>query len=432
MKAIPLIRLTNMMILCLSISAPVQSAESPRYVLDKIVMLTRHGVRSPTDSSHYLLETGKQWPQWPVPAGYLTPHGYKGMVQQGAYQFALWKQAGLNLMRVNGCPAKSALWLWTAPDQRTQATGKALLEGMFPGCDLTPHHSRYRQDPLFDTLSMGIAKPNQQRVWQQVAERMGDRKQLNNHYQPAINLFRQAVCAPRQDSCNFLAAGWGLAITKAGKFTLTGPVSKAASMAESIRLAYSENLPLAEVAFGHAKNAHQVMQLMALHAAKYDLLSDTAEYAQHGGSLLLRQLLVALTDQPRTASSAESPLTRPMVIFVGHDTNIAQIQTMLGFNWQLPLYPRNDIPPGGSLIFERYWDRQSKQYFLHLSFTARTLDQWRSLAPLSIQHPLPTAEYTAQGCTTHSLGVLCPLNAFITQAKATLVSDGQGVALYQE
>ncbi|MDH8570830.1 histidine-type phosphatase, partial [Klebsiella pneumoniae] len=73
--------------------------------------------------------------------------------------------------------------------------------------------------------------------------------------------------------------------------------------------------------------------------------SNTPEYASHGGSLLMRQLIGALSDNKEGSKSTE--LKSPLVILVGHDSNISQIQTMLGFNWQLPVYPRNDIPPGG-------------------------------------------------------------------------------------
>jgi 4-phytase/acid phosphatase len=40
------------------------------------------------------------------------------------------------------------------------------------------------------------------------------------------------------------------------------------------------------------------------------------------------------------------------VVFVGHDTNIANIAGLLGLSWRLPEYPNNDIPPGTALAFE--------------------------------------------------------------------------------
>lgn len=39
-----------------------------------------------------------------------------------------------------------------------------------------------------------------------------------------------------------------------------------------------------------------------------------------------------------------------VVVFVGHDTNIANIGGMLGLHWQLPGYAPDEIPPASALV----------------------------------------------------------------------------------
>jgi len=406
------------------VALPLSNA-SPLYQLDQVVVVARHGVRSPTDDHHYAALTGLEWPHWQVAAGYLTQHGYKGMVQQGQYWREQWQRMGLSF---NGCPAPQAISLWAAPDQRTRATGSALLAGLYPGCKLTVDHSRYTQDPLFDTVKMGLAKPDPVRILQQIRTRMGTESQLSLRYHSAISDFRQALCSPHPPSCRFLNQPWTISITPRGQVKLGGPLSHAASMAESVRLAYSENLPLSAVAFGHVTTANDVARLMALHAAKYDLVSDTQEYAKHGGSLLMRQIIDALTGG---STHYADRLNKPIVIFVGHDTNIAQLQTMLGFNWQLAQYPRNDIPPGGSLVFMRFHNVRSGQVFVQLRFMARSLDQWRKLTSLSTTQPLFSADYSVAGCFKDKGLSLCPMAVLINHARRELVKDGDSVTLYQ-
>lgn len=405
------------------------STDSTRYTLEKVVMLSRHGVRPQTDTASLEKATGKKWPEWNVPDGFLTGHGYAGMLAQGAYQVAEWRTHGLPIGADATCPEAGKVWLWAAPDQRTKATGTALLDGMFPGCGMSTHVSANKYDPLFDTIEMGIAKPNEQLVYQQVRERTGSSVQAQKTHKKAVEDLRHAVCADDVKSCEFLDKEWEVKINDKGKAKLSGPVSKGASIGETIRLQYSENLPLSQVAFGHAKNAQEVSNLMALHAEKYNLLSNTPEYASHGGSLLMRQLIGALTDNDKGSKSTE--LKSPLVILVGHDSNISQIQTMLGFNWKLPVYPRNDIPPGGSLIMERYLDKQTGEKMVHLTFSARTLDQWRQLSPLNEQNPLPVAEFNAPECHETSIGELCPLNEFIHLAEKNLVDDGKDLVVFQ-
>ena len=52
----------------------------------KMVVLSRHGVRSPTQSSETLESwSRKDWPEWPVKRGELTPRGAKLVT-------AMWEQ----------------------------------------------------------------------------------------------------------------------------------------------------------------------------------------------------------------------------------------------------------------------------------------------------------------------------------------------------
>ena len=54
--------------------------------LEKVVVVSRHGVRSPTQSVETLASwSPRQWPEWGVEKGYLTPRGY-GFVK------GTWKQ----------------------------------------------------------------------------------------------------------------------------------------------------------------------------------------------------------------------------------------------------------------------------------------------------------------------------------------------------
>lgn len=422
--------------LCTGGVADAQAVTTPApsgYVLEKVVMLARHGVRPQTDSAQLEKATGQAWPAWTVPDGYLTGHGYMGIAQQGAWQLHQWQMKGLAVAENAHCPSDNQVWLWAAPDQRTKATGMALLDGMFPGCGQSVHSTHNEHDPLFDTLDMGLANPDMAVVRREVMAKMGSPEAAAARYQPAIALLRAAVCAPAPGSCAFLDKPWELKTGKHGKVKLTGPVGEGSNIGETIRLQYSENLPLSQVAFGHAASAQQVSALMALHAAKYDLISDTPEYARHGGSVLMRQLLNALTTGTAnpTSASVNPGLTKPLVMFVGHDTNIAQIQTMFGFNWQLPQYPRNDIPPGGSLILERYRDVKSGERFVRLHFSARTLEQWRAIAPLTPESPLPDVDYQGPGCQTASVGTLCPLGAFVQAAQKQLVADGENAPVFE-
>ncbi len=386
--------------LSISKSEAIAGDDFSDYTLDKVVVLMRHGVRPQNDTAKFDQATGKKWPQWLVPDGNLSGHGYAGIVDQSRYMFENWKSEGLALS--SPCPTTRKVFIWASPIERTVATAQALTDGMFPGCGITPSHlPLQKKDPLFQAVEMGLAQPDPKKVEDEVMEAMGGSpEKAAQKYADDVEWLRRTVCGTGVKDCQFLDEKWGLKKTKSGKYKLTGPVSAASAISETIRLQYSEGLPLQEVAFGHVKNAGDVLKLMSLHAAKYDLLDNTMEIARTGGNILMHEITDSLT-AGSVAENKESftELGFPLVIFVGHDKNISQIKTILDFHWKLASYPADDIPPGGMLIFKRYKNNKTGRLAVQLSFAARTLDEWRFLTPLSEKNPIAREIYTNPECS---------------------------------
>ncbi|MFM2485655.1 histidine-type phosphatase [Celerinatantimonas yamalensis] len=400
------------------------------WTLNKVVSLTRHGVRPQTDTAKLNKATGLDWSKFAVPDGQLTGHGYAGMRLQGNYQLQQWQSQGLTIGQTKQCANPNDYFLWSSPSQRIKATAKAVADGMFPGCGVMPASVSAKYGPLFELYHLHQAHPDKAVMKQQIMAKMGSPEQVAKRYQASVELLKKTVCAP--NSCKFLDKPWGVHFKSTGKPELEGPGKYGATIGETVRLQYSDNLPIKDVAFGHGVNAKAVKSLMAIHAAEYNLALDTPEFAAHSGSLLMRQILSALT--AGTTLHAQYPgdqrLARPLVMFFGHDTNIAEIQTMLGFNWQLAGYPRNDVPPGATLSFAHFSNQQGQQ-FVRVRFATRSLDQWRSLSPLTHRHPLLHADLSFKGCQTTPVGTLCPIAQLVHRASRLLVKDGQQLAVFK-
>ncbi len=117
--------------------------------LQLVVVLSRHGVRAPMGQPDlYNQFSAAPWPQWDVPPGYLTAHGYQLMKLFGAWDRI--KFSGEGLLAATGCADAAHVTIVADTDQRTRETGKALAEGMLPGCEV-PVHSQPdgANDPLF-------------------------------------------------------------------------------------------------------------------------------------------------------------------------------------------------------------------------------------------------------------------------------------------
>lgn len=103
-------------------------------------------------------------------------------------------------------------------------------------------------------------------------------------------------------------------------------------MVETLRLGWSENLPLSQLAWGNITRSAQISALLPLLTANYDLSNDVFYTAQKRGSILLNAMLQGVEEGAK-------PDVR-WLLLVAHDTNIAMVRTLMAFSWQLPGYSR--------------------------------------------------------------------------------------------
>jgi 4-phytase/acid phosphatase len=380
-----------------------------RYVLEKSVQLSRHGVRPPTNIAKMKKATNREWDRWTVAQGELTGHGYIASSLLADYQANYYRNIGL---LPKGCPKANTIYAISSPRQRTRATAAAILDGMFPGCGEQAVSVLGQQDALFQTAKMGFAPLDLVTAEAEIMSAIGGNlKQAKALLKPELDRLKKAACI-EGNICPFYEVEWKLNY-KNGGFKITG-LSDASSIGESFRLQYSEGLPLSKVAFGHGRTAKEVSALGSLHQAKYDFINDTPHIAKRGGSQLMNQINLALLQGTNLEKNdlLGNPPNVPLFIIVAHDTNLSYLRTMLGFTWQLGEYRKGNIPPTGTLTWQRFLDRKTGKRFIRTFFTAQSMDQIRSLTPLNADNlPLQT-EFDLGGCEKTKVGTLCPLKSF--------------------
>lgn len=398
---LPALRRCALLLCSLWLLSPASQAAD--YQLEKVVELSRHGVRPPTPGNRKEIEAASQqpWTQWNTADGELTGHGYSAVVNKGRWQGEHYRQLGLIDA---GCPDAAQVYVRASPLQRTRATGAALTDGAFPGCGVVVHHVAGDVDPLFQSEKLPQTQIDPAQALTAKQQKAGDLTVLQQQLQPAIQQLRAAVC-PAAASCTFFDRPWQIKQTRSGGSYVEG-LSAMASMVETLRLGYSENLPFDQLAWGHITSAAQITALLPLLTANYDLSNDLLYLAQRRGSILLSAMLEAI--------ASDSAPTR-WLILVAHDTNIAMVRTLMGFSWQLPGYSRGNIPPGSSLVLERWRDTRSGERFLRLYFQAQSLDDIRQLQPVDDNHPLLRQEWHQPDCRVTDVGLLCPYQSALAQ-----------------
>ncbi len=407
-----------------TLSAAPVVAPPTGYTLERVVILSRHGVRSPTKQIQLMNDvTPDKWPQWPVKAGYLTPRGAELVTLMGGFYGDYFRHQGLLPM---GCPADGAIYAQADVDQRTRLTGQAFLDGIAPGCGLTVHYQAdlKKIDPLFHPVEAGVCQLDSTQTHKAVEERLGGPlNTLSQRYAKPfaqmgeiLNFSASPYCQSLQQTgktCDFATfAANEITVNKAGtKVSLSGPLALSSTLGEIFLLQNSQAMP--DVAWHRLNGAENWASLLSLHNVQFDLMAKTPYIARHKGTPLLQQIETALLLQ-RDAQGQKLPLSpQTKVLFIGgHDTNIANIAGMLGANWQLPQQPDN-TPPGGGLVFELWQNPDNHQRYVAVKMFYQTMDQLRRAEKLDLKNnPAGIVPITVEECENTGDNKLCQLETF--------------------
>lgn len=366
------------------------------------MVVFRHGVRAPLQgeaaAAHYADEA---WPQWSTPASLVTPHGRKAVQLSGEYlRQWLMQQA---LLPRNGCPAPGSLTVWANTDQRTIDSGALLADALAPGCNVQAGHRAVgSNDPLFRPIEAGAVPFDANAAVAAIQRETGGPAALLQGHAAELQALQQ-ILGCTKTPCDFARMPSTLKPSADGRgLALGGPIDLTSGTGEVLLLQYAEGMPLSQVGWGRA-TPERLAQVSRLHALLFDIYARPHYMASRSGAPLAREVLQRFGD-------AGAP---KVSVFVGSDTHIAALSSLLGVHFHLPGYGADDPPPGGALVLG-LWRTPDGQPSVRAQYLAQSLDQLRTLAPLDLDHP-PLQQTLALGVCAGEQRMACPLPAF-TQA----------------
>jgi 4-phytase/acid phosphatase len=379
--------------------------------LERVVMLMRHGVRPPTKARVTPDGMADQpWPKWRVDFGELTQHGYDAVRLVGAWDRANWAARGL--LPAEGCPAASDIEVAASSKSRTQATARALVEGMAAGCAIdVDFPATPDADVEFHPLDAGVMPidaDEAMRAVQALAPEGGMQAEMIAHASGFALLDQALGCTgPRaQSGCSLAAVPPAIVRNEGDRPDVGDPFGIASTVSQTFLLEYLEGMPMSDVAWGRLSR-QQIEDLLEFHSLKFYYEGRAPYVAARAASPLASRMLEAMRNGPK------------LTVLVGHDTNIADLGGFLDLHWKLPSYPRDDPPPGGALGFEVLSDASGKQ-FVRAFYRSQTMDQVRELQPLSAANA-PSYEYLPiPGCAS-----LCPMATFGEIVGSKLIESKQ-------
>lgn len=374
-------------------SRPASGSAPSGAVLEKVLLVSRHGIRSPTKPLASLeKKTGRTWSGWPVPPGELTDHGRANLALMG--QFLQSWYAPLLPQASTPCASATAVFVWAdSADTRTRQSGDILSHALTQGCTSAAQSlPAGRHDPLFNALAAGQAHLDPQRVMPPLTRAFQQDTAPDSPEAQAASAL-QAVFAPngcqqRKGPCFSAptALSWKKGLPRA-----EGGLNLSASTAENLLLEYEQGLP--STVFGSSSTATdstaaRTRQLLAAvlpaHALQSDRLRRLPALAVPRGHVLAEILLAALAEQPVSLPDGSAvPASARLILFAGHDTTLDMLATLFGLDWSFPDQP-DRTAPDTTLAFE-LWRLPDGQKDVRFRVFHQSLEQLRQAQPLSPQ-----------------------------------------------
>ncbi len=380
-------------------------AAAPDAHLELVIVLSRHGVRSPLTAQADLDKfSASPWPKWDVAPGILTAHGYQLMKMFGTWDRTKFASEGL--IAPSGCADAAHVTIVADTDERTRETGRALSEGMFPGCNISVHAlPGDATDPLFSPRKAGVGNPDPALTAAAISGRIGgDSNNLTETYRPQLAALDRILSgcghlppSPRRTSIFDVPTG-----PKEGSgdspFEARGPVFASSTLIENLLLEYTQGMSDANTGWGCVDGA-TLRFVMQANIAAWNYQDRAPAIACPNASNLLDHIHATM-EQRASGKPVLGALGKPgdrMVILVGHDSNIVAVAGALGIDWVLDGRV-DDSPPGGALIFE-LWRSATTGPFVRVEFTAQTLEQMRKSEPLTATNPPAEAPIFVPACS---------------------------------
>jgi 4-phytase/acid phosphatase len=387
-----------------------------------VVALFRHGARAPLEtfgksagrhSKKAWPDLEKDWHVCPNCWGYLTPQGSNAVKVLGAYYG--------NYYSKNAWPTNFSIYLWADVDQRTRATAEALCEGMQSAG--ASGITQFRQptastDPLFHPFKANCGEPDTKHL-EAIAAYINDNvpgwkreftdptrgEQLTNLYS-ILGCDDIKHCKPLSRVADHATAWSPPTDTPSARptspITWEGQFPYASSATEAFLLKYASGMDIEKVGWGQVVDkrtgsTETLSKLLQLHEFYFDKTERELNHSAPDlylagiqGSNLVREIRDQLNKVVRKAPPEDCP--RPsgqsqFVGLIGHDTNLANVQTLLNVKWsfdkdqQLPAdmrkLPENDALPAGALVFELRQTGQS-DYKVRIQYITQSLEQMRN------------------------------------------------------
>ena len=365
---------------------PADLTGEKQYTLDKVVVLSRHNIRSPMSGSGSLLSdiTPHTWFEWTSNPSELSVRGGVLETIMGQY-FRKWLEEE-GLFPENYQPEDGAVRFYSNAKQRTIATSTFFSAGLLPVWEtpIETHADYDTMDPVFTPKLTFVTPSYEEDAIRQISEMGGDDgiEGIHAELRDAISLLMDV--ADVEESESYQAGIYGNLLEDETEILLEidkepgakGPLKTCTSVADALTLQYYEETDAEKAAFGHKLTNEDWRLIHSIVDTYTEMLFSAPLVSVNTAHPLLEEIRSELTAEGRKFS-----------FLCGHDSNIASVLAALGVEeYALSDTVEPKTPIGAKLVFSRYLTDDNKAYYT-VSLVYQSTDQLRDLSLLSLENP---------------------------------------------
>lgn len=357
-----------------------------KYTLDRVVVLSRHNIRSPLSGAGSMLDelTPHEWFRWTSRAGELSLRGGVSETLMGQY-FRQWLEAE-GLFPENYQPEENAVRIYANAKQRTIATARYFAAGLFPVADVPVEvHAPYdTMDPVFWPKLTFVSEAYAQDASEQISEAGGLAGLPGIHagLMDAILLLMDVT--DMQESDAYQAGTYGdllkdetVIVLKEGEEPgMTGPIKTATSVADALKFQYYEETDDDKAAFGHHLTEEDWQRIHSIVDTYTEMLFTAPLISVNVAHPLLQEIRAELGEENRKFS-----------FLCGHDSNLASVLAALDAeDYLLPESVEQHTPIGVKLMFARWLTAEGEAYYT-VEMVYQSTEQLRTGSILTLDNP---------------------------------------------
>lgn len=350
------------------------------YSLDKVVILSRHNIRSPLSGEGSALGgiTPHSWHKWSSDTSQLSVRGGSLEVQMGQY-FRRWLEAQ-SLITPNYMPAGDVR-IYSNSKQRTIATARFFSAGLFPVADVSvEYHMDFDlMDPVFTPQLNFVSDAYNEAVRSQVEQLFSeDIKSLDSAYRLIEDVidFDQSPAFLSGSAAPLTTTDFNLVLKQNEEPAVTGSLKTACMISDALVLQYFEEPDVRKAGFGKKLSLSQWDEISRVKDVYGDVLFTAPLVAVNVAHPLLSELLGEMKDRTRIIS-----------FLCGHDSNVGSVLAALDVEpYSLENTIEKKTPIGCKLVFSR-WKDSSGQAFWSADLVYQSTEQLRGNEILDLENP---------------------------------------------